>query len=125
MLVFRHQERHQHIDIEEGNHGRRLFGTINETIDVFDLEDRGAWPFGEYRYAAHKTHVCISHTPEQGFGELIDFLAGLARKLSETCFDLGVHPDGSRRHLKPPKPFFFILAQEAPIQQYGKNTRSI
>ena len=110
MLVLRHQQRHEHVHIEKRNHGRRLFGAIHQTVNVLGLEIWGARPSRKYRHTTLKTHIRVGHPPEQGFCELVDLLAGLVRQISEACFDLGIHGDGSRWHVDPSKPFHLIVA---------------
>jgi hypothetical protein len=110
MLVLWHQQRHKHVDIEKGNHGWRLFGTIHETVDIFNLEEWGARSWRKDRHATHKTYIRVGHPPEQGLRELVNLLAGSSRQISEPCFDLRVYGNGSRWHPGPSKPFLFILA---------------
>jgi hypothetical protein len=110
MLVLRRQQGLEHVHIEKRNHGWRLFGAVHQTVDILGLQNWGPRPPRKNRHAALKAHIPAGHPPEQGFRELVDFLAGLARQIGEACFDLRIHGDGSRWHVDPSKPFHLIFA---------------
>jgi hypothetical protein len=101
MLVFGHQQRNEHVHIEQRNHRERLFGLIQETVNVLDLEHWGARSSGKHRHATLETHIGVGYTPEQGFCEVVDVLPGLARQFSEPCFGLRIYGDSGRWHNDP------------------------
>jgi hypothetical protein len=85
---------------------------IQQAVNVFDLEHRGAGPSREHRNTTLETHIGGGYPPEQGFCEVVDVLPGLARQFSEPRFNLRIHCDGGRCHDDSSKPFHFILARK-------------
>ncbi len=50
------------------------------------------------RRATLEAHVRVCYPPKQGFDELVNALAGLARKISESYLQCGVYTDRGVRH---------------------------
>ncbi len=100
MLMLRHKERDEDVDVQKTEHVRRLrLVPVDETVDVLDGEDRRAWPRTEYRHAPVEAHIGLSHPSEQGFDELIDLLPSLACQIGEPGLQGRVQGDGGGWHL--------------------------
>ena len=76
MLVLRHDERDENVDVEKADHTTLL--AVYEPIDVFGGQRWSVWTAGKYRHAALETYVGFSKSSEQRFDERIDGLTRLA-----------------------------------------------
>lgn len=72
MFVLRRHQCHKHVHIKERNHGRRLFGAIHQTVNVFGFENWRSQPAGKDGYATLETNVRIGYPPEQSVREAIN-----------------------------------------------------
>ena len=66
-----------------------LAGAVGEVVNVFDRERGSSGAPRKDWYAALKAHLRVCDAPKQGFDELINALAGLAGKMSESFLQRG------------------------------------
>ena len=92
---------------------------VGEAVNVFDGERGCLWAPRKDRYASVEAHIRIGYAPKQGFDELVNALAGLAREIGESYLERGVYADRGVRHR------WFIVPRRRPnkkVPRCGEGT---
>lgn len=99
MLVLRYEQRHQHIHIEEIGQNRVLRPvTLFKPVYVFDGENWRTRTGPKDRHASVEANIGFSDSPQQGFHEVIDFLARLTGQIFEAALKRRIKDNGGGWH---------------------------
>src|ERR1700722_4479312 len=99
MLVLRYEQRHQHIHVKEIGQNRVLRRvTLFKSVHVFDGENWCTRAGPEDRYASVETNIGFRYSPQQGFHEVVDFLARLAGQIFEAVLKRRIDDNGGGWH---------------------------
>jgi hypothetical protein len=72
--------------------------TLFKAIYVFDGENWRTRAWSKNRYASVEANIGFRYSPQQGFHEVIDFLARLAGQIFEALLKRGIEDNGGGWH---------------------------